>query len=344
MLKNISIGVYLPGNSFIHRLQGRTKLLALCCLLLWMVLANQHHWHFIPYISILSIIILAIIGTRISPWEFVRRMWILLLLLAIGFPMSLFLPTREEQVIGTIGPFITNYGALRNVFLVSALISALGFLSSLLPIPVLRHFWQRKWLKRFRFPLLFLALFSLLSLSLTWSPPSVRPFTFGPYHMGADTTWALLAGTFSLVVLLTCSLLLTMTTSPVALIEGLTLLLSPLRRLKFPVDDFALMSLLALRFIPTMMDEVEHLIKAQTVRGADMTQGSMRERLQSLSMLFVPLMQGTLRQASDLAIALEARGYEVDGRQTMLHETAYHVGDYVVLLAFPLLIAGTLWF
>ena len=203
--------------------------------------------------------------------------------------------------------------------------------------------WVEKWLKRFRVLVVFLSLFSLTALWLTCGLSAERRFTFGPYIMGDDTTWALLAGTFSLLVLLTCSLLLTMTTSPVALIEGLTMLMAPLRRIKFPVDDFALMTLLALRFIPTMIDEVEHLIKAQTARGADMTQGSIRERLQSLSMLFVPLMQGTLRQASDLAVALEARGYEVNGQQTMLHETALQVRDYAVLIALVMLIVGTLW-
>lgn len=77
------------------------------------------------------------------------------------------------------------------------------------------------------------------------------------------------------------------------------MLLSPLRRLKLPVDDFALMCLIALRFMPTLLEEVEQLIKAQTSRGADVTRGTIRERLQSLTMLFIPLMQGVLRRVAE---------------------------------------------
>ena len=145
-----------------------------------------------------------------------------------------------------------------------------------------------------------------------------------------------------LLVLYACSLLLTMTTTPVALIEGLTMLLLPLRRLRLPVDDFALMTLLALRFFPTLIEEAEQLTKAQAARGADLASGTVRERLQSLATLFVPLMQGVLRRAADLATALEARGYEVEGRQTMLHETAFGKVDYVVLGMVVLVTVGAL--
>jgi energy-coupling factor transport system permease protein len=122
-----------------------------------------------------------------------------------------------------------------------------------------------------------------------------------------------------------------MTTSPIALIEGLTMLLTPLRWLRFPVDDFALMTLLALRFIPTLLEEVEQLSKAQTARGANFSSGPWRNRLQSLMALFVPFFRSTLRRASELATALDARGYQVDGKQTRLHEKALGVADYSVL-------------
>jgi energy-coupling factor transport system permease protein len=122
----------------------------------------------------------------------------------------------------------------------------------------------------------------------------------------------------------------------------LTLLLAPLRRLRLPVNDFALMALLALRFIPTLLEEVEQLVKAQMARGADLSHGTIRERLQSLTALFVPLMQGTLRRATELATALEARGYQVEGRQTPLHEKALGVVDYVVLGVVVLGMVGAL--
>jgi energy-coupling factor transport system permease protein len=91
------------------------------------------------------------------------------------------------------------------------------------------------------------------------------------------------------------------------------------------------MALIALRFIPTLIDEAEQLVKAQTSRGADLSEGTLRERMQSLAMLFVPFLQGALRRAADLATALESRGYEVEGKQTRLYERALGLVDYGVL-------------
>ena len=104
------------------------------------------------------------------------------------------------------------------------------------------------------------------------------------------------------------------------------------------------MCLIALRFMPTLLEEVEQLIKAQTSRGADMTRGTVRERLQSLTMLFIPLMQGVLRRAAELATALEARGYEVEGRQTFLHETSLGLADFGVLGGLVLVTVSSLLF
>ena len=86
----------------------------------------------------------------------------------------------------------------------------------------------------------------------------------------------------------------------------------------------------------------EMLVKAQTSRGADLTHGSSRERLQSLIALFIPFIHSTLRRASELAVALDSRGYEVQGRQTPLHDTALSAADYVVMLAVVVITLGAL--
>jgi energy-coupling factor transport system permease protein len=154
--------------------------------------------------------------------------------------------------------------------------------------------------------------------------------------------WLLASFSAVFLALFTFSLLLTMTTAPIALIEGMTLLLTPLRWLKLPVEEFALMTLIALRFIPTLIEEVEQLIKAQTSRGADYSQGTIRERVQSLIALFVPFMQGVLRRAADLSTALEARGYEVEGKRTLLYEKSLGGIDYMVLCVVGVITVGSL--
>jgi energy-coupling factor transport system permease protein len=329
LLKTITLGVYYHGNSFIHRLQARTKLLALFWLVATLIVANRRQWHFAPYIAILALLTIGIVLARISPREIWRRIWLLLLLLLLGSIPSLSIRGDDARVLYAVGPLPTSYATARSLLIGGSALLILLLLSSLLPF--LREAWRKPWLKRSRVLIVLLLLIALITLTLLSGPAATTPLLIGPYLITYSGVWVLMTFFVALIVLYVCSLLLTMTTSPVALVEGLTMLLSPLRRLKLPVDDFALMCLIALRFMPTLLEEVEQLIKAQASRGADMTRGTIRERLQSLTMLFIPLMRGVLRRATELATALEARGYEVEGRQTFLHETALGLADYVVL-------------
>ncbi len=107
-------------------------------------------------------------------------------------------------------------------------------------------------------------------------------------------------------------------------------------------DAFALMALLALRFIPTLADEIELLVKAQLARGADFTHGSLRERSNSAAALLVPVYQGALRRAAELADALDARGYTIAQAPTVLHERPLAAADYLTLAVVMMLTLGTL--
>ena len=167
-------------------------------------------------------------------------------------------------------------------------------------------------------------------------------YALGPLLITAESVW--LAGRLvvTLLSLYALALLMTMTTSPVALIEGLTRLLGPLRRLRLPVDEFALMALLALRFVPTLGAEIETLVKAQLARGADFAHGPPRERVQSLAALIVPVFQAVWRRAEALATALDARGYAADARPTPLYETRLGQLDYAALAVILAVTIGSL--
>ena len=330
MLKNVSLGTYYPGKSLLHRLQARTKLLGLLIIGVALTFAAQRQWHFMPFIVVVALLGSSIACSTISPRELWRRMWLLVVLTVLGALTVLFsLSGDGDKVLYALGPITTSYGFVS----ICALIIAFALFCFLLLARVtpLRAIWRNSWLRRVR-PLLFLL---VVVAGITWwivrNVPPTQKLPLGPIAITYSGVWSLVSVTVVLLTLYAFSLLLTMTTSPVALIEGLTMLLAPLRRLKLPVDDFALMTLLALRFIPTLLEEVEQLTKAQTARGADFTHGRLSERFQSLTMLFVPLMQGVLRRASELATALEARGYEVEGRQTRLYEKALSKVDYAVL-------------
>jgi len=340
LFKNIPLGIYYPGSSLIHRLQARTKLLILCWLVVYLVIANHRQWHFAPYIVVVPLVWVAIWLSGVSLREMWRRMWLLFLLLLLGAIPTLFTTESSSQPLYPLGPVVTSYGLAREVLLTIGGISLALLLSSLLP--GLRKLWRNRWLRRLRVLLAIIMVAALFTLWLIGRPASAAPLTIGPFIITDYGVWLQLSFFVVLLVLFTLSLLLTMTTSPVALIEGMTMLLSPLCRFKLPVDDFALMVLLALRFIPTLIEEVEQLMKAQTSRGADLNRGTIRERVQSLATMLVPLVQGALRRAAELATALEARGYKAEGRQTHLHERSLERVDYIVLIIVGVLTVGAL--
>ncbi len=341
MLKNVSLGMYYPGKSLLHRLQARTKLLVLFVIMISLTVAAQHEWHFAPFIVLVVLLGVAIVCSDISPRELWRRTWLLIVLTLLGALTVLFsLSGNDDRILYAIGPIATSYGVARE----SALIVAFALLLFLLIARVtpLRTIWRNSWVRRLRPLLVVLIIAAGIFLWVVRDAPLTQHLLIGPIPITYSGVWSLVSVTVVLLTLYAFSLLLTMTTSPVALIEGLTMLLAPLRRLKLPVDDFALMTLLALRFIPTLLEEVEQLTKAQAARGADLTRGRLRERFQSLTMLFVPLMQGIVRRASELATALEARGYEVEGQQTRLYEKALGRIDYAVLSIVLIVMLGSM--
>lgn len=331
MLNNISLGTYYPGNSLLHRLQARTKLLAILWIVVWLIIANQRFWHFAPYIWAALLLCISVALARISPRTMWKRMQFLLWLTIISSLTLLFSKETDARTFYPLGPFATSNAFVSTFLLVSLVLVGLLFVASILPLALTRPLRQRPGIRSLRVLLVLGLIVLLIAFWLVGGNPAHQPFVIGPFNITYGGIWNLM--TFSMVVLALYgfSLLLTMTTTPIALIEGMTLLLAPLRRLHLPVDTFALMTLLALRFVPTLMDDIQQLAKAQFARGADMTRGTLRERIQSLSMLFLPLMHGVFRRAADLATALEARDYETDGKQTLLHETSLQTADYAML-------------
>ena len=112
-----------------------------------------------------------------------------------------------------------------------------------------------------------------------------------------------------LVLLVLFSSLLTLTTAPIALTDGLERLLSPLKVIHFPAHEMAMMMTIALRFIPTLLDETDKIMKAQMARGADFESGNLISRAKSMVPLLVPLFVSAFRRAGDLAMAMESRCY-----------------------------------
>ena len=133
--------------------------------------------------------------------------------------------------------------------------------------------------------------------------------------------------------------LLTYTTSPIALTDGIERLLSPLKKIKLPVHELAMMMTIALRFIPTLIEETDKIMSAQKARGADLESGGVMQRAKALLPILIPLFVSAFRRADELALAMECRCYHGGEGRTKLSELHYQTRDWVAYLTGAALLA-----
>ena len=191
------------------------------------------------------------------------------------------------------------------------------------------HIGVQQILRAFKPVRFFLGLLFLLHLIFTEGTP-VPPFphwpvtvTYEGLFMGALMTWR-----FALLIL--SASLLTMTTSPSELVMGIERLLRPFRHVGVPSHDVTIMISIALRFVPTLLQEMDKLKEAQMARGANFNSRNLVRRTKTFISLVIPLVMSTMRRADELALAMEGRGYR-RGRRTYLKELCMSRSDYVAL-------------
>ncbi len=143
-----------------------------------------------------------------------------------------------------------------------------------------------------------------------------------------------------ILMLIACTLLLTYTTSPILLTDGLEKLLRPLKKLNFPVHELSMMMSIALRFIPTLIQETDKIISAQKARGADFDSGNLIQKAKALIPILIPLVISSFRRAEELAIAMECRCYHGDEGRTSLRQLRYAGRDYGLIVFSIALCAG----
>jgi len=143
-----------------------------------------------------------------------------------------------------------------------------------------------------------------------------------------------------IVMLITGTLLLTYTTSPIALTDAIERLLSPLKALRIPVHEFAMMMSLALRFIPTLIEETDKIMSAQKARGADFESGGLIRKARAMLPLLVPLFISAFRRADELAVAMESRCYHGDKGRTRMKQLHMAARDWIALLLGLALLGG----
>ena len=259
---DITLGQYYPGNSFIHRLDPRTKILSTLLLIVAVFLANTA----IGYAALCAMV--------------------LFIILVSGLPFMLVLKSVKPLL------FI--------IVLTLVLHAVMGQGEHVL--------YQWKFIK----------------------------VTEEGLQLGVQMA-------MRLILLLMISSILTFTTSPIVLTDGIEALLRPFRVVGVPAHELAMMMTIALRFIPTLMEETDRIIKAQTARGADFSGGNLLVRAKNMLPILVPLFISAFRRADDLAVAMEARCYRGGEGRTRMHQLAYRSGD-VMAFVFAFAMIGLLAF
>ena len=258
MLKDITLGQYFPGNTVIHRLDPRTKLIATVCYIVGLFCAE---W-FVTYGLTALFLLLCVRLSRVPFRSLVRGLKPVLFILTFTAVLNLFYTPGEEL-------------------------------------------W-RWWIFKITREGIFNAFFMLLRITM------------------------LIMGTF----------LLTYTTSPITLTDGLERLLGPLKRLRLPVHELAMMMSIALRFIPTLIEETDKIMSAQKARGADFESGNILQRAKAMIPLLVPLFISAFRRADELAVAMECRCYHGGEGRTKLKVLRYEGRDYVALALAVVMVVG----
>lgn len=191
-------------------------------------------------------------------------------------------------------------------------------------------------------PVLILMLFTLF-LHLFFTKGGEELVSWGIIHIYEEGLRQGIFISIRFIVLVFMTSILTLTTSPISITDGLEVLLNPFKVIKLPVHELALMMSIALRFIPTLMDETDKIMKAQMARGSDVTSGPMKERIKAVVPLLIPLFVSAFKRAEDLATAMEVRGYRGGEGRTRYRQLNWGIRDTMALLVLAILAAGLIY-
>ncbi|WP_413304637.1 energy-coupling factor transporter transmembrane protein EcfT [Bacillus sp. 1P10SD] len=185
-------------------------------------------------------------------------------------------------------------------------------------------------------PVLWLVLFTL-ALQLFFTKQGDLLYHWGPIKIYEEGVRQGIFISLRFFFLILMTSLLTLTTTPIEITDGLETLLHPLKKVHFPVHEMALMMSISLRFIPTLMQETDKIMKAQMARGVEFSSGPFMERIKAVIPLLIPLFVSSFKRAEELAIAMEARGYRGGEGRTKYRQLEWQLGDSLQLVLLSVL-------
>lgn len=226
---------------------------------------------------------------------------------------------------------------IATIFLCKGLVSYGLTLVVLLVLIAISRVKAKVFLKGMK-PVIFIIVCTAL-LNLFYTSGTVV-WSFGILKITEEGLWKAGYMVLRILMLIACTLLLTYTTSPIALTDGLERLLRPLKKVRFPVHELSMMMSIALRFIPTLIQETDKIISAQKARGADFDTGNLVQKAKALIPILIPLFISSFRRAEELAIAMECRCYHGDEGRTSLRQLTMAGRDWGLLVFSIALCAG----
>ena len=182
-------------------------------------------------------------------------------------------------------------------------------------------------------------LFITVIFQLIFSQGETVLFEFGWVNITQEGLIAAIKIILRFVLIVMMSTILTLTTTPLEIADGIESLLKPLKKLKVPVQEIALILSISLRFVPTLMQETEKIMNAQRSRGVDFSSGNLIQRMKKVVPLLIPLFISSIDRADQLAVAMTARGYRGGDSRTKLRQLTWSNLDTIVMIAFVFLTA-----
>ena len=192
-------------------------------------------------------------------------------------------------------------------------------------------------------PIILIMLFTV-TINIFWTKGDVLLFSWRFINIYVEGVYNAIFMAVRIIVLVTGTcLFLTYTTTPIELTDAIERLFSPLKKIKVPVHEFAMMMTIALRFVPTLMDETERIMSAQKARGANFTSGSLLKRAKALIPILIPLFVSSFRRADELATAMECRCYHGGEGRTRMKVSHMKASDIVSFLIVSIFFAALLF-
>lgn len=305
-MKNIIIGQFIPGTSFLYKMDPRSKIIALMLLMISTFILSS-----VSHILIMLAVVLFILKIGGIPVVRVAR--------GLKPILILLLFTFTFQII-----FIKSGNLVFDTELALTVIT----LPLMLLIIVFWYFTRRY--TKFKFLYLLITGFGILALLSLYNPGTIISSShLEIYQDGLEGAFFIM---IRLIIIVTLSTILTLTTKPTDLNLGLEKILKPLGIIKINAEEIAMIISIALRYIPTLLDEANKIMLAQASRGVDFSEGKLKDKIMQIISLLVPMFIISFKRSDDLANAMEARSFVPGKPRTRLHTLYWHTIDTLVIV------------